>query len=212
MAAGIKTYNMADEERRSESSDVLNASQTSALFDILTHYETYAEIESFKDPETIQNYGVPFQTSSNTQPATPILQHLFTRLGLPLPGLKAVNQSYWPVRMLPLVSSLSSANLSESYDKGALGQRKTLSTATSVLLEYLARGYFGGLEKRPLHKGNGVYDLDSPLDTVAAWEDLVQTSIYGDTINSLFSDAARTDKLSEHPLRVQAAHRYIVLK
>ncbi|KAL9108017.1 MAG: hypothetical protein Q9227_007122 [Pyrenula ochraceoflavens] len=202
---------MAQDTAEWKPSVQLSNDQASALFDILTHHETYSEIEAFKDPGTISHYGDPFQSSTEVQPTTPILQNLFTRLGLPLPGLKGVNSTYWPSRILPLVKALSSANLSESYDKGSLGQRKTISTAFSVLLEYLARGYFGGLERHPLRKEDGEYDIHSPLENVAAWEDLVQTSVYGDAIDQLFSDAAKTSNLDKHPLRVQAAHRYIVL-
>lgn len=190
----------------------LSSEQTRALFNLLSHYETYAEIESFKNPAAIHNYGPPFQTQSGFRSRSPMLQRMLTKLVLPLPGLKTVSASFWQSRILSLMSALSSANLSESYDKGSLGQRKTLSTACAALLEYVGRGSFGGLPKRDPHSKDGSYDVEDPVDNSNAWEDLIQESVYGDAVDKLFKDAALTDKLLDHPQRVQAAHRYIILK
>ena len=41
----------------------LTPQQYHALFDILTHQETYSEIENFKFPGTVSEYGPPFQDS-----------------------------------------------------------------------------------------------------------------------------------------------------
>ena len=188
----------------------LSNSQSSALLNVLFHDEVYHEIEEFKSPKAIHDYGEPFQ--SGVRSTSPVLQTLFTALVLPLPGLNSVQTSFWTDRVLPLLSELSAANLSESYDKGILGQRKTVSTAISALLEYPAHGYFKGLGKKPLRSGNGAYDVSDPDDLEKAWHDFLQQLVYGNLINEVFAKAAETGQLDEHSQLVQAAHRYIILK
>ena len=190
----------------------LSPAQASGLLDILIHYETYTEIEDFKSDRAIHEYGPPFQHDSSIKPATPVLQTLLTRFGLQLPGLKDVSENFWPSRIQPLLSALSSANLSESYDKGVLGQRKTVATAISALLEYPARGYFGGFPKQELQKADSIYDPSDPEDITKAWVDFRQQLVYGDLIDELFSRTAETDQLKDHSQLVQGAHRFVVLK
>ena len=189
----------------------ISPTQAAALLDILIHHETYSEIEDFKQDHAIQNYGPPFQHDADVKPSTPVLQNLLSILLL-LPGLKDVPSDFWSLRVQPLVSALSNSNLSESYDKGILGQRKTLATAVSAFLEYPARGYFGGFPKRELQKPDKDYDPADPADLQKAWVDFRQELIYGDLIDKLFSRAAETDQLKEHPSIVQAAHRFVVVK
>jgi hypothetical protein len=90
---------------------LLTAPQLRALFDILTHHETYAEVESFKNPEAIDNYGFPFTPNSGSSSSTnqdkakdgnntdtsksPLLQLLLTRLVLPMPGIKDLEPGFW---------------------------------------------------------------------------------------------------------------------
>ena len=187
--------------------------QLHALFNILSHREVYAEIEGFKYADAIQSYGPPFQTGSGSPLSTsPSLQSLFTQVLMRLPGLKTVAPSFWTERVLPFIKSLSLANLSESYDKGVIGQRRTVSTAISTLLEYPTRGYFGSCPTADLGKTDRQYDESDPRDVAAAWHDLLQGMVYGNTLDELFSRAAETDKLSEHSSLVRAAHKFIVLK
>ena len=190
----------------------LSAEQAGALLDILIHYETYTEIEDFKYDRAIHNYGPPFQDDSDIKPETPVLQTLLTRFALQLPGLKDVPEKFWGSRVQPLISALSVANLSESYDKGVLGQRKTVATAISALLEYPARGYFGGFPKQELQKPDKKYDTTDPLDILKAWADFRQQLVYGDLIDELFSRTAQTDQLKDHSQLVQGAHRFVILK
>ena len=193
------------------SSQALDETQAEALFDILVHSELYGEVEGFKSPKAIREYGPPFQ-ADGTKSTSPILQTLFTKLLLPLPGLNAVTDSLWSEKTLPLIEALSEANLSESYDKGVLGQRKTLATAISVLLEYPTRGYFGGYPKRKLLKENGEYDENDPEDLAKAWKDFLQGIVHGDLLDQMFAKVTESDQLSEHPSIVRAAHRFIVVK
>lgn len=187
----------------------LSDSQLGTLLNILFHDEVYREIEAFKKAKAIQEYGGPFQPGARS--TTPVLQALFAGFALSLPGLNNVQSTFWTDRVLPLISDLSDANLSESYDKGILGQRKTVSSAISALLEYPAHGYFRGLEERP-QSGSGTYEVSDPDDLEKAWHDFLQRLVYGDLINDVFAKAAQTDQLDEHTPLIQAAHRYIVLK
>ena len=190
----------------------LSLAEASAFLDILMHHGIYSEIEDFKYEKAIHEYGYPFQCGGDVTPGTPVLQTLVTRFLLHLPGLEDVSQGFWPDRIEPFLAALSSANLSESYDKGGLGQRKTVATAISAFLEYPARGYFGGFLKKDLHSKDKKYNPKKPDDLVYAWEDFRQELVYGDLIDEMFKRTAETDKLEEHPPIVQGTHRYIVVK
>ncbi|CAK7566509.1 MAG: hypothetical protein SEPTF4163_004456 [Sporothrix epigloea] len=147
----------------------LNKAQLHALFDILTHHETYREIQDFRDPSTICDYGTPFiqhmrsksprrnakESKQNTECSpdketyaarsrTPILHMLFNRTVMTLPPAKALPREFWHTKVQGLVSQLAEVELSESYDQGAMGTRKMLATASSALIESLGRGALGG--------------------------------------------------------------------
>lgn len=187
----------------------LTAEQSNALFDILTHRETYAEIEDFKIPGAIRQYGPPFQADSSTT-TSPILQALLSKFVLNLPGLRDVQASFWKVQIEDLIQELSEAELSESYDKGVLGIRKTLATAISALIEYPVRGCLGGVTKRETKRRQ--YDTKNADDVLDAWQDCLQAMVYGDLIDELFRKAAETDDLTQHDSLVQAMHEFMVVK
>src|SRR5438105_3844313 len=96
----------------------LSQAQAHALFDILTHWEIYAEIESFKYPDTIQNYGPPFTKDTGNAPSAPLLQLLVQKFAITLPGLSQVTPEFWEELCHQLLKELGDAELSESYDKG----------------------------------------------------------------------------------------------
>jgi len=190
----------------------LTPAQSAALFDVLTHFETYREVEDFKQPGAIHKYGPPFQ-DDKAKSNSPVLQTLISKFILPLPGLRDVSADFWKVRVADIIDELSQADLSESFDKGILGIRKTLATAISALIEYPARGCLAGLpevkdEKPELRK----YDVKSPDDVLQAWQDCLQALVYGDLIDELFSKAAETDDLSKHDTLVQGMHEFVVVK
>jgi len=188
----------------------LNPEQVDALFDILTHHETYNEIEEFKSPDTIKNYGPPFQDTKT--PVAPILQALLSKFALTLPSLKDITPDFWKVQVQNIIQQLSAAELSESYDKGLLGIRKTLSTAISSLLEYPARAVLGGFPKDESAFKERSYDNTKPEDVIQAWHDFLQHLVYGDLWDTLFKKAAETDDLTKHGELTQAAHEYVVVK
>ena len=189
---------------------LLTAQQSHVLYDILTHRETYNEIEAFKTPSAIQNYGPPFQDSVPKSQA-PILQLLLSKFALKLPGLRDISPDFWKVQVHDLIQELAQAELSESYDKGVLGIRKTLATAVSALIEYPARGCLEGIEKNVPEKGK-VYDTNNSDDVLQSWRDTMQLMVYGDLIDEMFTKAAETDDLSKHPSLVQAMHEFVVVK
>ena len=193
-----------------ETSSGLTPEQTDALIDILTHHETYAEIEDFKIPGAIHNYGPPFQDDA-AKSTSPVLQTLLSKFVLQLPGLRDVSPRFWKVQVEDLIQELSEAELSESYDKGILGIRKTLATAISALVEYPARGCLGGFPKREDYQRRH-YDTTEPDDVLQSWQDCLQELIYGDLIDEIFEKTAQSDDLATHDSLVQAMHEFIVVK
>ncbi|EKG17335.1 hypothetical protein MPH_05401 [Macrophomina phaseolina MS6] len=192
------------------SSPALSPAQAHALFDVLTHHEVYSEIENFKWPAAIHQYGHPFQ-KDQAQPCTsPILQLLLNKFALTLPGLSSVDDAFWKVRIQTIVEKLGAAELSESYDKGSVGLRKTLATAISALIEYPAKGALGGFPMKNVDPGRK-YDTSKPEDVMQAWDDFLQQLVYGGMIDELFTKCAETDKLEDHSALVQAAHEFILV-
>ena len=189
----------------------LTSEQVSTLFDILTHHETYKEIEDFKYPGAIHHYGPPFQDHTDS-PQSPTLQTLLSKFVLPLPGLRDVSADFWKTRVAGLIDELSRAELSESYDKGVLGIRKTLATAVSALIEYPARASLGGVPKDEKIDTKRTYDTKDPEDVLQAWQVTLQAMVYGDLIDRLFKRAAETDDLSKHDTLVQAMHEFVLVK
>jgi len=188
----------------------LTSEQVSTLFDILTHHETYSEIEDFKSPHAIDNYGPPFQ--DDKKPSTPILQSLLSRFVLRLPSLRDITPDFWKVRVHNIVQELSAAELSESYDKGVLGIRKTLATAISALIEYPARALLAGIPKDEEALKSKSYDKTNPDDVLQAWHDFLQQLVYGNLFDTLYKKAAETDNLKDHGELTQAAHEFVIVK
>ena len=187
----------------------LSPEQAAALVDVLSHTAVYEEVRQFRDPATIKDYGPPFQDKKGS--AAPILQTLLSKFVLTLPGLRNVSPDFWKVRVQKLLEELAAAELSESYDKGILGVRKTLATAASAILEYPARGCFGGFPKDEAAFKERKYDPSNPDDVLQAWQDFLQQLIYGDLFDTLFAKAAETDNLKEHHSLVQAAHEFVIV-
>lgn len=243
----------------------LSPEQTRALFDILTHHEAYAEIESFKYPETVTKYGYPFAEtteiprstgnegfslgwrSSATTPVgsapgtpvrsrtpvppeerkdadntktqdgegvrpnseSPLLHSLFINFVLPLPWLRDLPRQFWSVRIQGILARFGEAELSESYDKGALGLRKTLATGSSSLIELVGRGILGGVKKTEV---NEKYDLKKAEGLEKAWEDVVQGLVWGDLIDGMWKHMVETDDLEGYSDAVKGAAEYAIFQ
>ncbi|KAF1844846.1 uncharacterized protein K460DRAFT_336595 [Cucurbitaria berberidis CBS 394.84] len=193
------------------SSSPLTSAQTHALFDILIHHQIYAEIEAFKYPSTIDKYGYPFRKADDIQSTSPLLQTILNKFALCNPAIRNFSEEFWQDKVRTLVAKLAEAELSESYDKGAIGSRKALATAASSIAEYIARGMLGGY---PVQKGKDAketYDTSKPEDVVQGFDDLMHGLIYGDLLDDMFEQVKATGKLEDHAGVVQAAHEYILL-
>lgn len=181
-----------------------------ALFDILTHHEAYSETRDLKELNTITHFGHPLEDESD-QPSAPLIQALIERFLVVLPGLRDVPKDFWQYRIKEIFSALARADLSESYDKGSIGIRKTLATACAAIVEFCARGSLGGYRRREPAEAKQTYDLDNPEDVAKAWDDFLQQIVYGDLIDRFFAKAATTDKLTDHEPLVQATHEYVLI-
>jgi len=192
--------------------EALSPYQAHALLDILSHHEVYTEIQDFRFPSALSTYGPPFQTETNAQSSSPSLQALLTKFALPLPGLRDVSPDFWRLRCAAIVKDLEKADLSESYDKGVIGIRKTLATAMSALIEYSVRGIFAGLEEPGPDVKDRQYNMSNPGDLRQAFSDCMHLAVYGNVIDEMFKKVAETDKLSEHTLLAQATHEFGIVK
>lgn len=188
----------------------LSPHQSAALFDILSHDNTYAEIRDFKHPGSLKHYGPPFAVEKGKPSTSPSLQTLLSKFVLTLPGLKDVPRDLWKVQVYQLIEELEKANLSESYDKGAVGSRKTLATAVSALIEYPVRGTVAGVTKIPDPKHD--YDLSNADDLGHAFRNFMDASIYGTALEDLINKTAQTDKIADHEPLTQAVHEFILVK
>jgi len=194
------------------SSESLSPEQSHALLDILSHHEVYQEIQDFKLPTALNGYGPPFDTPNGKPSSSPSLQALVARVLLRLPGLKDAPKEFWHVQCANIITDLEKAELSESYDKGLIGIRKTLATAISALVEYPVRGVFAGFRVPEEHDPDQRYDRNKAEDLQKAFSDLMHQCVYGDMINVLFKKCEETDKLEDHSDLVRAAHEYIIIK
>lgn len=194
------------------SGDRLSEPQLQALFDILTHYTVYAEIQDFREPRTLQSYGPPFEIHPHKPSCTPALQALVSNFIVTLPGLKNVTSDFWTSQIGGLIEGLEEAELSESYDKGTLGIRKTLATAISALIEYPIRGVLGGFEPPTTASEKQQYDINKAAHLERAFKNVMTHAVYGSAIDDIFKKTAETDKLADHTPLVKAAHEFGLVK
>ncbi|KAI0121383.1 PX-associated-domain-containing protein [Xylariales sp. AK1849] len=192
----------------------LTPSQLRALFDILTHAKTYAEVESFKEPEAIADYGYPFgadgesQVDRHSKSSSPLLQLLLTKLVLPMPGIRDLPPDFWNVKFKSIMKNFADVELSESYDKAALGTRKTLATAASAFHESVTRGMLGGVSAdRTEYKS----DSNTPAGLIAAWDHVVQEAVYGSLVDELFDYAAKSHDFENHSPALRDAIDYVMI-
>lgn len=127
-----------------------------------------------------------------------------------MPGLRDLPNEFWTVQVHDIIEDMEKADLSESYDKGVIGSRKTLATAISALIEYPVRGTFGGFAKTK--DPDFEYDLTNADDLSKSFRDFLDQAIYGDILEKLVDKAAETDQLSDHSELTQAVHEYVLVK
>lgn len=192
------------------SAPALSPAQIHALFDILTHYETYAQIETFKWPDAIHHFGPPF-SMKGSQSSSPLLQMLVNKFIVSIPGIRSLLPDFWQERLEVIVSKLGGAELSESYDKGTMGTRKTLATASTSLVEWLVRGCLGGYARQQTKALNHNYDMSNAEDIMRAWDDAAQELVYGNLIEELFDQITESERLEDKSVQVQAAVEYLLI-
>jgi hypothetical protein len=142
-----------------------------------------------------------------------MLQNMLNKFALTNPALQKLGKEFWQDKVGVLIAKLAEAELSESYDKGAIGSRKALATAASSIAEYVARGMLGGY---PVAKGRDgqkqTYDISRPEDVQRGFDDLMHGLIYDDVLEQVFEKAKETGKLEDHLSVIQAGHEYMLLK
>ncbi|TQS33164.1 hypothetical protein Golomagni_06499, partial [Golovinomyces magnicellulatus] len=143
---------------------------------------------------------------------SPLLQLLLTKFILPLPGVVALPRDFWRIRAQGLLYRLGKAELSESYDKGALGARKTLATGASVIMENIGRGLLGGAVRtsEETNKSSSTYDVNQAQDLIRGWDYMVDQLVYGDLNDSIFEHFAKTEDLDSHSPTIRAAVEYAI--
>ena len=204
----------------SESLPPPTPTQLHALLDILTHAETYREVELFRDPAACTKYGYPFSNDGSDTPAPvaaasacPIQQLLLKRLVLTLPPVRALPPQFWTLRMQGLLTRFAEADLSDSYEKGAMGTRKTLATGASTIIALASRGCLGGCPGGPVEDlKSRAYDRGNAAQLARAWEDTVRDSVYGNLVGELFDFAAQNENLEDHSPAIQASVDWIILQ
>lgn len=112
------------------------------------------------------------------------------------------------------MSRLGAADLSESYDKGAVGTRKTLATGASSIIEMLARATLGGFRNashEPVPSSPPVYNESNAQDLEKAWETFLEEGIYSDLIDKLFQHMTETDDLDAYSPTIKLAAEYVII-
>ena len=184
--------------------------QVHALFDILTHHECCNEVQGLKKSKNFYEFGSPLQQNRGDESSSPLIQSLLHRFVLLLPGLQDADPKLWNHDILNLAAALADCNLSESFDKGSIGSRRTFSTAVSALTEAVSRGTIGGLhgEDEPSLED---YDVSNPVDVERAWHVFLYQAIEGDMVDRLFKRIAETNDIAEHDALIRAAHEYLII-
>ncbi|KAI3337245.1 hypothetical protein HD806DRAFT_528817 [Xylariaceae sp. AK1471] len=196
----------------------LTAPQLRALLDILVHYETYREVQSFQTPEGIETYGWPFDRDGKDKPAkphslssSPLLQLLLTRLLLGAPAVRDLSPEFWPAKFKGIMKQFGNADLSDSYDKGTLGTRKRLATAASVVHEAATRGLLSGVSHNAPLDLHRPYDTKKADDLRRAWRDCICQLVYGELIDEIFDQLTQTEDLEAHSPALEGAVEYAIL-
>ncbi|KAK6581716.1 hypothetical protein PZA11_005413 [Diplocarpon coronariae] len=191
-------------------SEQLSPTRIKALLDILSHHEAYQELRDLRTPGALASSGPPFKTDGEAN-EMPLMHALFSGFVVPLPGLRDVSTDFYQAKCQEIIDDFARADLSESYEAGYIGIRKTLATAAAALVAAPARGYYGGFPRQELSRTESVYDTSKPEDVVAAFQDFLQRLVYDSLLDEVFAKSGATEKLEEHDLLVQAAHEYMLV-
>jgi hypothetical protein len=186
----------------------LTDTQAHALFHYLVQAQAWHEFSSLKVPGRISHSGPPFAPDPATPACapSPVLNALFRRLFLPLPGVRDAPQELWSVHAQGVLEDMAAQDLSDSFDKGALSKRKIVAYGIAVVASYAGRGMLGGLPRSGAGEGRGEeeYDEEEEEDVQAAWESVREGMVYGDDVRMLVKWAQKTVRIySSDPLHTR---------
>jgi hypothetical protein len=187
----------------------LQPEQLYALYNILTHHETYAEVQDFKYEDSVGNFGLPLTMTTGGGPTPyPVLQMLAEKLW----DRSILSDSLW-ANITAMLQRLAAANLSDSYDKGFMGLRKSAATAWSASLESVIRGMLSGKPstgaEKPVFRA---YNHSKASDVEQAWEDAVQGMLYGDLLDRIFGSVAASPDMNDIPTEARAALELVIVQ
>lgn len=185
--------------------------QLNALFDILTHAETFNEIRDMRFENNIGNFGPPFTPLTGTQSALPLLQLICSSF---LDASLYTEQGW--ADMSTMLQRLCAANLSDSYDKGFMGLRKNASAGISAGVETIARAVLAGVPKNPDVNLESLatkqYDRTNGEQLETAFQDATQGILYGDLLDRLFKAAKASGNIEDLPSVAKAALDFGLVK
>ncbi|KAH8901469.1 hypothetical protein GQ53DRAFT_611250, partial [Thozetella sp. PMI_491] len=187
----------------------LDPVQLQALLDVLTHYQSYAEFQHLRNPDAVKCFGPPFTGSTGGGPTPyPVLQLLAEKFM----QRELLSDSMWS-NMAAALQRLSAANLSDSYDKGIMGLRKSGATAMSAMVESLARGVLAGKARadHPRQAG-GRYNHSKADDLERAWDDAVDGMMHGNLLDEVFDSVIKSGNIDDLPPVARAALELVIVQ
>jgi hypothetical protein len=108
---------------------------------------------------------------------------------------------------------LAAINLSESYEKGTMGLRKSGSTAASASLESIVRGVLAGAPRvQDYQSTNKSYNRGDARQLEQAWDDAVQEMVYGDLLSRIFAMIKKSGDIQDLPPVAIAALDYMIIQ
>lgn len=188
----------------------LTPTQLNALFDILTHTETFSEVRGLRYEAPVSCFGPPLTPLHAGTSPFPLLQLLMSKFI----GQSLYSEAGW-ADWLAMVQRLCAANLSDSYDKAFLGLRKHAATGIAAALESVARGVLAGAPRDPHVKlallNTKRYDKHSAEQLEQAWDDAVQGMLYGDLLDRVFDAVEASPDINDMPTVARTALDYFMI-
>lgn len=188
----------------------LTPAELEALFNILTHAQTWDEVRDLRYEQNLAKFGPPFTPANGGASPFPLLQQLTATMLSPT----LFTPEGWAGQMA-LGQRLAAVNLSDSYDKGFVGLRKEAATGWAAGLESVLRGLLVGRARDPtvdlatLH--TKTYDRSDAKAVEQAWDDCVQGLLYGDLLDRLFDNVKTSASLDDVPPVARAALDYLMV-
>lgn len=190
----------------------LDPVQLNALFEILTHAESFSEVRDARNEADIANFGPPVTPAiRGVAPAFPVAQLVMSKFV----GQGLFSDAGWADHCT-MIQRLCAANLSDSYDKGFFGLRKNFATGLASGLESVVRGVLAGVPRDPNvnleQLATKKYDIKDAGQLMQAWDDAVQGFLYGDLADRVFRVIEKTSDMDALPPVATAALEYVLIR